>query len=114
MEQLRNILAKKQWIAIPLGMIAGILVLGTTLCCQKIVKNIVEQADQETTLVCEPTIEAIPSVYQVSIERNSYFIKMLPSVGESESEDVTKVSCFPSPAKVFRILFDHIIAPNSP
>lgn len=114
MEKLRNISHKKQWLAISLGIVLGIFVLGSSMCVQ-IPKDITEQLDSNTPeTVVEMTIEAVPSAVQPAVERTSYLIETLPKNEEPASEEVTQESFLPSPAKIFKILSEHIISPNSP
>ena len=114
MEKLRNISHKKQWLAISLGVVLGIFVLGSSICVQTS-DNVTEQSDSsESATVSEMTIEAVPSAVQPSVERTSYLIETLPEIEEPASEDVKQESFLPSPAKVFKILSEHIISPNSP
>jgi len=93
----------------------GIFVLGSTVFSHVSPNEVVEQTeDQDTESISELTVEAVPSAGQVSIERNSYLIKILPETEEPKSEEVIEENYLPSPAKVFKILFEHILSTNSP
>ncbi len=115
MEKLRNISSKKQWLAISLGIVLGIFALNSIVSSQELIKDVVEQPNDEgSETISELNFEAVHATAKTSIERNSYLIQILPEIEEPESEDVNEVSFLPSPAKVFKILFEHIISPNSP
>ena len=93
----------------------GFVVLGSSLCIQRPVEDVAGQSESgESATVSEVTIEAVPSAMQPSVERTSYLIETLPEIEEPATEDVTEESFLPSPAKVFKILSEHIISPNSP
>ena len=115
LEKSKNISTKKHWLAITLGIILGVFVLGSSMHFTEASNEVVEQSDTPgQEVVSELTIEAVPSGGQTSIERNSYLIETLPEIEEPESEDVEQENRLPSPAKFFKILFECIISPNSP
>jgi len=90
-------------------------VLGSSLCIATPSEDVTEQSDSsESTTFSDLTIEAVPSAVQPTVERTSYLIEIIPEIVEPESEDVNEESFLPSPAKVFKILFEHIVSPNSP
>jgi len=93
----------------------GLVVLGSSLFVQSPTEAVIDSSDStESAIVSEVTMEAVPSAVQPSVERTSYLIETLPEIEEPASEDVTEESFLPSPAKVFKILSEHIISPNSP
>ena len=115
MEKPRNISAKKRWLPTFLGIILAVFVLSSAVQTTEISNELEKQTDsQDEQTFSELTIEAVPSTVQTPIERNSYLIETLPEIEEPKSEDVEQESYLPSPAKVFKILFECIISPNSP
>ncbi|MCP4456485.1 MAG: hypothetical protein GY816_00415 [Cytophagales bacterium] len=115
MRKRRDISYKKQWLAISLGVVIGTFVLGLSVYMSIPTSQVTEQSDpNESTTVSDLTIEAVPSAVQPTVERTSYLIEIIPEIEEPESEDVNEESFLPSPAKVFKILFEHIVSPNSP
>lgn len=98
-----------------LGVILGVFVLSSAVQTTEISNELVDQTDtQDEQIFSELTIEAVHSAVQTPIERNSYLIETLPEIEEPKSVDVKQESYLPSPAKVFKILFECIISPNSP
>ena len=113
LEKFSTISILKQWLAISLGIVLAVF----TLCSpvyQEVSNEVIEQADNQDEIVSEFDFNAIQSGTKVTIERNYYLIETLPKIEEPESEDVKEESFLPSPAKFFKILFEHIISPNSP
>ena len=108
---MRNILKNQPWLVICLGVIIGLFVL-TTSTAPSDIQN--ESADNQETISAELNYEAVPSAVQANVERNSYLIETLLDYELQETTKVESNRFLPYPAKVFEIVFEHIISPNSP
>lgn len=97
-----------------LGVILGIFVLTPTTSVSEVNPDLVEETDQDSTTVSELSYEAVQSATQQSVERNSYLIEIIPFLIETDKTEVETPTFLPSPSKVFEVLFEHIISPNSP
>lgn len=72
-------------------------------------------ADEPTQeVVSELTYEAVPSAVQNSVERNSYLIETIPDLIDQIEEQVRDQHFLPAATKIFEVVFEHIISPNSP
>ena len=97
-----------------LGAILAIGILGNMKMAEPPVSDQTEQSDSKETVVSERLVEGVQSAPQASVERNSYLIETLPEIKEIEIIDFKEFTFLPSPAKVFEVLFEHILSPNSP
>ena len=116
MEELRKISNRNNWLIIALGIVLAIFTLAPACVIDNDNQDTTEQAEDNdgATTVSELKFEALPSTTQLPVERNSYLIETIPSQEEPESIELPEVNFLPSPARVFKVLFRHIISPNSP
>lgn len=115
-KQVRNISKKHNWLVLTLGIILGVfIVLSTQPAPKEQAPDLTEQQpDKEDTTLSAASVEAVQGATQAPVERNSYLIEILPSIEISDKEEVREAGFLPSPEKVFKVLFRHIISPNSP
>ena len=114
MEKLRTISKKHNWLILALGIALGVyIVMPAQSNCTINIDETEEGTEQAPTTVSE-SIEAVPSASQEPVERTSYLIEELPDFNENVKMEVPKMVFLPSPTKVFKVLFEHIISPNSP
>jgi hypothetical protein len=113
-EKLRNIAKKHNWLILALGIVLGAFIVMPSQQNCSIQIDEMEEAAEEAPVTVSETIEAVPSVSQASVERTSYLIEVLPDFNEGQKEEAPKMVFLPSPTKVFKVLFEHIISPNSP
>ncbi|MEQ9231274.1 MAG: hypothetical protein RIF46_11385 [Cyclobacteriaceae bacterium] len=115
MQKLRNIANKNNWMILVLGVVLGIFVLSPAMNAgDDLAQDLVEETEKENTIVSELSYEAVPSATQQTVERNSYLIEIIPFFTEADAPEVETPSFMPSPSRVFEVLFEHIISPNSP
>jgi len=115
LDKLRTISKKHNWLIVSLGVALAAYILLPIHCENNAVSDQVEQEENQTeTQVSELKAEAVPSASQEPVERNSYLIETLPKAEEKEDDKFPFSSFIPSPSKVFEVLFEHILSPNSP
>jgi hypothetical protein len=113
-EKLRHITKQHNWLILALGIVLGAyIIMPAQQNCPINVDEIEEGSDEAPVTISE-TIEAVPSASQAPVERTSYLIEILPDFNEGKKEEAPKMVFLPSPTKVFKVLFEHIISPNSP
>jgi len=114
-EKLRRISKKHNWLIIILGVILGAFVILSSHAEIKTSTTADTCTDNEAPVtVSETTMEAVQASAQAPVERTSYLIEVLLPFNESKVEEAPKETFLPSPTKVFKVLFQHIISPNSP
>ena len=70
--------------------------------------------DTEETIVSELSYEAVPSASQEPVERTSYLIEVLPDMEVESDFHIPFDVLFSGTTKIFEVVFEHIISPNSP
>lgn len=100
-------------------MVIGVIVGGYILTPQvgdvdSLCQDQTEQEDSNQEIISEQTAEAVTAGAQASVERTSYLIEEILGADQVEDVSVDIDEFLPSPSKVFRIVFEHIISPNSP
>lgn len=73
-----------------------------------------EQQEGSEEVVSEQSNDAVNVGAQVSVERNSYLIEEILGIDQVEDVSIDVDAFLPSPSKALRIVFEHIISPNSP
>lgn len=114
-QKLRVIAKDQKWLTIGLGIVIGLFILTSSIdfADEASVKS--DATEQEQTVITELEVEAMPSASQQSVERNSYLIEVIPEYSAENEEVVDAGDLFlPSPAKIFEVVSEHIISPNSP
>lgn len=109
---MRNIANQNNWLIICLGLVMAFFVIAGNLNDSE--PTIVDQEDQQETVLTEQSYEAVQAASQASVERNSYLIEILPDFEIQETERIEIKHFLPSLARVFEVVFEHIISPNSP
>jgi len=114
-EKLRSISKKHNWLIIILGVILGaFVILSSTTEPERTPKADCDATEQAPTTISETSMEAVQSAGQAPVERTSYLIEVLLPFNETAAEEAPRETYLPSPTKVFKVLFQHIISPNSP
>jgi hypothetical protein len=114
-EKLRSISKKHNWLIVILGIILGaFVILSSTTEHKPAPKADCDATEQAPATVSETGMEAVQSTSQAPVERTSYLIEVLLSFNKTKAEEAPRETFLPSPTKVFKVLFRHIISPNSP
>ena len=113
-KKVREIARNQKWITICLGFILGFFILYGSFNKpeQEVAQN--DQDDQEQVTLAETSYEALPSVSQDTVERNSFLIEELPDFNLEEAVVGAYDYLVPSVTKIFEVVFENIISPNSP
>lgn len=115
MERLRQISRKLSWLTLIIGVVVGGYILMPQIDKSKeISMDQTEQQDQGEEVISEQSNDALNVGAQVSVERNSYLIEEILGIDQREDVSADIDAFIPSPSKTFRIVFEHIISPNSP
>jgi hypothetical protein len=113
MKTMRQLSSRYQLVLLLAGIVLAVFILGSALGGQA--TEFTKKDDQkEAPVVMEKKVEAVPSGQGIQVERQSYLIEELP-VLETMVELINSLGDWmPSPARVFEVLFQTIVAPNAP